>query len=162
MPQFRSSPWRGSKSARWSVLVGPLGWRRCRRERAVRVASQTCERLVIRRPHHAAPAQNHAGIKTTPRDWWWLLTPSRLPVLPPRNVLLDKCRYISLWTLREGKWSRTFLFFSPLPSERTVYIDETAALYLFTLINTTTIHHFTFEMRGLSAFVQKCTWNTWH
>lgn len=34
----------------------------------IRVASQTCERLVIRRPHHAAPAQNHAGIKTTPRD----------------------------------------------------------------------------------------------
>jgi len=36
-----------------------------------------------------------------------------------------------------------------------VYIDEPAALYLSTLINTTTIHHFIFEMHRLSAFVQK-------
>lgn len=34
--------------------------------RAERVAAETCERLVIRRPHHASLAQNHAGIKTTP------------------------------------------------------------------------------------------------
>jgi len=73
----------------------------------------------------------------------------------------------SLWTSWEGKWSWTSLFF-PRPRggkeegewggrREGVGLDETAALYLSTLINITTINHFTFQMRRLSACVQ----NTW-
>lgn len=140
MPQFRSSPWRGSESV-LAALLGK-GWRWCRRS-GRKGSSQTCERLVIRRPHHAA--QNHAGIKTTPRDWWRLLTPSRLPVSSARNVLFDKCCYH--YELREkvNEVGRSFFL--------TKVLDAVAALYLSLLINVAAIRHFAFEIWRTSKCV---------